>query len=284
MAQPVLQAPDDALHDPATNWQVVLVDPSKRKVVLYSPHLRRLAVSETPPGSPLTTPPRRGRLSRSGVRSWASASTSSVGSDGEERAGRPVSPLRDPISPPSSATSDVEADAKIAGPPQSHCPLCYQALPPPARRTRPSPASQQTTRTRQFPLLPPPASATSSNMSSGGLGEFAATQVSNLRDVRAVDSNWWGMLSEASSLVATPTSTASRVPPEEDGTEAGERNGGEHLDQSQMNEGYFARFFEEVQLLGQSRSLVAPSYAILTGFCIIQAEEARAPSISFGMS
>lgn len=121
-------------------------------------------------------------------------------------------------------------------------------------------------------------------MSLDGIGELATSRVSNLRDVRAVDSNWWGMLSEASSLVATPTSTASRVLSDDDGIEARETSSGEHLDQSQMNEGYFARFFEEVQLLGQSRSLVAPIYVILTNVCVIQVKEARAPSISFGMS
>ncbi|BGP34960.1 putative serine/threonine-protein kinase iks1 [Rhodotorula toruloides] len=47
-------------------------------------------------------------------------------------------------------------------------------------------------------------------------------------------------------------STASRALPSdgEDETEGGQ-GAGEHLDQSQMNEGYFARFFEEVQLLGK---------------------------------
>ncbi|BGP27254.1 putative serine/threonine-protein kinase iks1 [Rhodotorula toruloides] len=47
-------------------------------------------------------------------------------------------------------------------------------------------------------------------------------------------------------------STASRaLPDDEDGETASGWGGREHLDQSQMNEGYFARFFEEVQLLGK---------------------------------
>uniref|UniRef100_A0A0K3CIS7 BY PROTMAP: gi/472582083/gb/EMS19785.1/ protein kinase IKS1 [Rhodosporidium toruloides NP11] n=1 Tax=Rhodotorula toruloides TaxID=5286 RepID=A0A0K3CIS7_RHOTO len=246
MAQPVLPAPQDALQDPATSWQVVLVDPSKRKVVLYSPHLRRLAVTETPPGSPLATPPRRGRFSRSSGRSWASASAGSVGSDGEGRAGRAVSPLREPASPSLSTASDSEADARITGPPPSHCPLCYQPLPPPAQRRRPSPSSHETTRTRHFPLLPPPASSTSTDDSRHDEGGIVTTQLTDLRDVRPVESNWWGMLSEASSLVATPMSTASRaLPSEDEGDPASVQDGREHLDSSQMNEGYFARFFEE---------------------------------------
>lgn len=258
MAQPVLPAPQTALQDPATSWQVVLVDPSKRKVVLYSPHLRRLAVSETPPGSPLATPPRRGRFGRSGGRSWASVSTGSIGSDGEERAGRAVSPLREPASPSLSTVSDATDDVRITGPPPSHCPLCYQPLPPPAQRRRPSPSSHETTRTRHFPLLPPPASSTSTDDSRQGEDGLVTTQLTNVRDVREVDSNWWGMLSEASSLVATPMSTASRaLPSDDEGDSASGQSGGEHLDQSQMNEGYFARFFEEVQLLGQSRPPVS---------------------------
>ncbi|CDR35554.1 RHTO0S01e01904g1_1 [Rhodotorula toruloides] len=252
MAQPVLPAPQTALQDPATSWQVVLVDPSKRKVVLYSPHLRRLAVSETPPGSPLATPPRRGRFGRSGGRSWASVSTGSIGSDGEERAGRAVSPLREPASPSLSTVSDATDDVRITGPPPSHCPLCYQPLPPPAQRRRPSPSSHETTRTRHFPLLPPPASSTSTDDSRQGEDGLVTTQLTNVRDVREVDSNWWGMLSEASSLVATPMSTASRaLPSDDEGDSASGQSGAEHLDQSQMNEGYFARFFEEVQLLGK---------------------------------
>jgi hypothetical protein len=108
--------------------------------------------------------------------------------------------------------------------------------------------------------------------------------LTNVRDVREVDSNWWGMLSEASSLVATPMSTANRALPSDGENEtAGGQGADEHLDQSQMNEGYFARFFEEVQLLGELRPLVSQTAQILMPD-ILQAREVRAPSTSSGMS
>ncbi|KAK4329720.1 putative serine/threonine-protein kinase IKS1 [Rhodotorula toruloides] len=56
-------------------------------------------------------------------------------------------------------------------------------------------------------------------------------------------------------------STASRaLPSEDEGDPASVQDGREHLDSSQMNEGYFARFFEEVQLLGESRPPVSQEY------------------------
>ncbi|GAA5881810.1 hypothetical protein JCM16303_006462 [Sporobolomyces ruberrimus] len=115
--------------------------------------------------------------------------------------------------------SDEEITPPRSEPPPTLCPLCYSPLDP-SKRSTPTP------RQRVLPL-PQPSSE------------------QNTRSIRRIPS-YFKLLSEANSLANTPTTTRERT------TEATEiKRPGSSLDQSQFNEGYFAKFFEEVQLLGR---------------------------------
>ncbi|GAA5849601.1 hypothetical protein JCM9279_007285 [Rhodotorula babjevae] len=277
---PLESDPPPELED-HTHWQVVLSDPSSRKLVLYSPVLRRLAVHPTPPGSPRSSSPTfisRKRLSRLDRAPYSPS----------RREGR----ARERASPTSGETSgidegeleradDDEGDETppaeslgTVGPPPSVCPLCLQDLP----RGPGSPGSRAHRRPRATLrgwLLPPPAGEIDGETTeSDGLGRWIDSEADLDPDderravahggfgSRTLDGqSYFDLLSEVNSCATTPSSTGARAralptprPPgaHEPASGAGAaaaRDG--RLDEGQMNEGYFARFFEELQLLGK---------------------------------
>ncbi|GAA5846636.1 hypothetical protein JCM3766R1_005793 [Sporobolomyces carnicolor] len=101
------------------------------------------------------------------------------------------------------------------------CPLCYSPL---GRSSRPMPTPRQR-------ILPLPSSDPD---------HFETS-------LRRVPS-YFQLLSEANSLANTPTTTR-----QSQRTSSGKfpSRSGPPLDQTQFNEGYFAKFFEEIQLLGK---------------------------------
>lgn len=296
-APPPLALPDPPRPD-HSDWQVVLSDPSKRRVVLYSRGLNRLAIEPTPPPSPRAPSPshsRTGRRSRR-RRSWSGISSlapSEAESDADEseatRAGSPLGAgvRRRPAqtsgrwastgategedeeedSTPSSGTTrtvDARSDVRPAG----VCPLCRQTLPrePASGGTTPSTIDERTSRSRRraFPLLPPPVGF----LPDPGRHDLSRANDTGRSSALQTDQNtgtsYFELLSEANSLVNSPTATRAagaritatggegtpRSPAAGDEAEGTGR--AESLDSQQMNEGYYARFFDEVSLLGES--------------------------------
>lgn len=284
MARPPLLALEDTPTTEHNDWQVVLSDPSKRRVVLYSRNLNRLSIEPTPPSSPRTTA-RTARAPREARRRSWSGLSSVTPSEGASEAGSPSSsrassPLGagtvrrtaagstrrsrdhgDDRDGAESSTRTVVGGLAEAVP-ESVCPLCFQVLPPgpeaSARRThtpRPHP------RRRLFPLLPPP---------TGFLPDPARGDLSPPSDTDRSEAgepggtSYFELLSEANSLANTPTSTgasawkarAGEVEPPDRSGEGKPR--GDGLDSQQMNEGYYARFFDEVSLLGAFMTRRAP--------------------------
>lgn len=323
MARP----PSLALGDASTqgdhsDWQVVLSDPSKRRVVLYSRNLNRLSIEPTPPPSPsLTGSTRRRRGWRR--RSWSGLSSLEGSSEGEGggAAGAPPESTSSPLARAAAAAvrkhgrdtddddeDDEDGQQRSGGGgrpssrqhsltdavPESVCPLCFQILPPPPQPLPLSSSSAPPTTTgsaspatnggrsrnlkqkrtrhkRLFPLLPPPAgflaaaAADHHHQSSDPGTESDRTTAAESRSSHAVvagdmnaGTSYFELLSEANSLVNTPMSTGgsggnARIAPA--AAESPDHRGkakDEGLDSHQMNEGYYARFFDEVSLLGES--------------------------------
>ncbi|GAA5963131.1 hypothetical protein JCM8115_001030 [Rhodotorula mucilaginosa] len=322
MARP----PSLALGDASTqgdhsDWQVVLSDPSKRRVVLYSRNLNRLSIEPTPPPSPsLTGSTRRRRGWRR--RSWSGLSSLEGSSEGEGggAAGAPPESTSSPLARAAAAAvrkhgrdtddddeDDEDGQQRSGGGgrpssrqhsltdavPESVCPLCFQILPPPPQPLPLSSSSAPPTTTgsaspatnsgrsrnlkqkrtrhkRLFPLLPPPAgflaaaAADHHHQSSDPGTESDRTTAAESRSSHAVvagdmnaGTSYFELLSEANSLVNTPMSTGgsggnARIAPA--AAESPDHRGkakDEGLDSHQMNEGYYARFFDEVSLLGR---------------------------------
>jgi len=183
------------------DWQVVLVQPSQRKVVLFHPVLNELQVgSSSPVPSHPPVPPRRRSRRRSNGRDRSTLATGEV----------QVEQL----------DSDDDSDPTPPGresPTPNLCPLCYTPL---NRSNRPSPTPRQ----RVLPLPP-------------------SRPVQSQTTLRRIPS-YFQLLSEANSLANTPTTTR-------ESRATASQPTGPPLDQSQFNEGYFAKFFEEIQLLGK---------------------------------
>ncbi|GAA5953470.1 hypothetical protein JCM21900_005675 [Sporobolomyces salmonicolor] len=220
--------PDDSHAD----WQVVLAKPSQRKVVLYHPTSNSLAVSST--ATPSRPTSRRRRLGKErvggdlGGELGGQSTPRALASDVDEVASH--SPLRG-----SSVSSTTSTTAAVSNPP-SLCPFCYQSLRPRARS----------------PILRPhclPLQSSSDEEADDALVRPSGSQAVASRALNK-DSSYFELLSEASSLTNTPMSTGrtSRV---EDAREGWSATPEPALDQAQLNEGYFAKFFEEVQLLGR---------------------------------
>ncbi|GAA6008090.1 hypothetical protein JCM11491_001878 [Sporobolomyces phaffii] len=187
--------PDTDAH---LDWQVVLVEPTRRngKLVLYHPHSNTLQVTSPSASLPVLANQRRPRRR----------------SKGSER---PV--LFDGAAQIEQVDSDEEITPPRTESPPNLCPLCYAPLDPP-RRSTPTP------RHRTLPL--PDSSPERSDTS-----------------LRRIPS-YFQLLSEVNSLANTPTTTHQT-------TALSESDSAAPLDQGQFNEGYFAKFFEEVQLLGR---------------------------------
>ncbi|KPV71538.1 uncharacterized protein RHOBADRAFT_30943 [Rhodotorula graminis WP1] len=170
-------------------------------------------------------------------------------------------------------TPPAEAVGTI-GPPPSVCPLCLQDLP----RGPGSPSSRAHRRPRATLrgwLLPLPAGEHDGEATeSEGHGRWSDSEVDlDLDDrrrtvarggygSRTVDGqSYFDLLSEVNSRATTPSSTGARARALPTPTGAHETVAGAagpaaagrdgRLDEGQMNEGYFARFFEELQLLGK---------------------------------
>ncbi|GAA5963924.1 hypothetical protein JCM3765_006055 [Sporobolomyces pararoseus] len=182
-------------HESHLDWQVVLVQPSQRKVVLFHPILNELQVGSSPVSSlpPVSTRRRSTRRSNSGESSTLASGEVQVEQLDSE----------DETTPP-----------RKDSPPPNLCPLCYSPL---NRSSRPTPSPRQR-------VLPLPPSQTDQSQSS----------------LQRIPS-YFQLLSEANSLANTPTTTRQQQT----------SRSGPPLDQSQFNEGYFAKFFEEIQLLGK---------------------------------
>lgn len=135
---------------------------------------------------------------------------------------------------------------------------------------------------RLFPLLPPPAGSLTADRRPDDTGPFdpldrttanvddsrsntGAMGAVILGDDKLAGTTYFELLSEANSLANTPTSTggrrrgggsgsgSARITAAAAAAESPERRGhskDEGLDSHQMNEGYYARFFDEVSLLG----------------------------------
>lgn len=291
MATPPPEDPPDLQEEDHTHWQVVLSDPSSRKLVLYSPLLRRLAVHPTPPGSPRIAPgaARWTRSKAARGRSRGAGGGSGRDADG----GRPPlsAPPRGPSRPgDSEAEGDDEEDedddddeggetppAGTVGPPPSVCPLCLQDLPrggpPPtdsSGRLGVGGSRHRARGARRAWLLPPPW-ADDLAADDGGFDEPprwtpGRGSGSDSDEVRALSrapartldgQSYFDLLSEVNSRATTPSSTGSgpgaRALPHGQAQQGGlgtRASGAARLDEGQMNEGYFARFFDELQLLG----------------------------------
>ncbi|BGP51178.1 putative serine/threonine-protein kinase iks1 [Rhodotorula kratochvilovae] len=250
-------APPDPPDGDHTHWQVVLSDPSSRKLVLYSPLLRRLAVQSTPPSS------RRGSVRRAG---WALPPSERADRHARERSrggeGAAASPPSPTLSSASSRSDNGGADERVddstpdgtAGPPPSVCPLCFQALP-----RGPSPGSGSRRRRRRRSngagrgwLLPSPGAELELDEGAEADEADSARWDEDSAAGRTLETgqSYFDLLSEVNSLAPSAASTAPRaLPTPADARGAG--GAGERLDQGQMNEGYFSRFFEELQLLGK---------------------------------
>ncbi|GAA5984467.1 hypothetical protein JCM10908_003360 [Rhodotorula pacifica] len=321
MARPTPLSLEAAASQPDhSDWQVVLSDPSKRRVVLYSRNLNRLSIEPTPPPSP--TPhardaARRGNSSRR-RRSWSGLSYIDGSSDGDaidgEGGRQPAQRTSSPLASSRTTTfsrkrkahassggheerqieDDDEAAAYPSGTglltdvvPESVCPLCLQILPPSSSsatgagrseasssagttgRNRTPRQRQRRQQRRLFPLLPPPTGflpdSDADPYADGGNDSDQSSSAAGIRtstsrnavvfggDKTVAGTTYFELLSEANSLANTPTSTGggggARIAPA-----AGDSKGkakDEGLDSQQMNEGYYARFFDEVSLLGR---------------------------------
>lgn len=156
---PPLALGDASAQGDHSDWQVVLSDPSKRRVVLYSRNLNRLSIEPTPPPSPSLSGPRRRRGWRR--KSWSGLSSlegnSSEGEGAvllhEQAQTQTSSPLARAVRKHGRDADDDEDDEQQraapsasslgGGPssrqrhsltdavPESVCPLCFQILPPP---------------------------------------------------------------------------------------------------------------------------------------------------------
>ncbi|GAA5884356.1 hypothetical protein JCM3774_005403 [Rhodotorula dairenensis] len=317
MARPPRLALGDATQGDHSDWQVVLSDPSKRRVVLYSRNLNRLSVEPTPPPSPASTKPAARRRAGGGGwrrRSWSGLSSLEGSSEGEGSETPPRLQRQRTGSPLARAVkrhslhreTDDDDDDEDGGAhstrhhsltdavPESVCPLCFQTMPPAAPLRSPpasleddggspSPASSRSSRTktprqrqqrgsarqkRLFPLLPPPAGALLPDRLEDDPDPYdssdrrTTTRSSSTDRAGAVvlgdklaGTTYFELLSEANSLANTPTSTGGgnariQATPAESPERRGSRKG-EGLDSHQMNEGYYARFFDEVSLLGR---------------------------------
>lgn len=317
---PPLAIGDAGTQGEHSDWQVVLSDPSKRRVVLYSRNLNRLSIEPTPPPSPsLTGGPRRRRGWRR--RSWSGLSSLEGSSEGEGGGAGAVheqtqtttsSPLARWAAAVRKNGRDTDDDqdgqrraapSSAAGPssprsqqqrsltdavPESVCPLCFQILPPPPLSPSSAPppttrssapattsggrnrnAKQKRTRHKRLcPLLPPPAGFLADHYQSSDTGTDSDRTTAGSHAVVAGDmstgTSYFELLSEANSLVNTPMSTGggggagggnARIAPASMSAESPDRRGkakDEGLDSHQMNEGYYARFFDEVSLLGKA--------------------------------
>ncbi|GJN93231.1 hypothetical protein Rhopal_006278-T1 [Rhodotorula paludigena] len=206
--------PDDHAH----TWQVVLVDPSQRKVVLYSPHLRRLSVRPTPPGSPLLSAHRRRAVQSS------SAGASPPRALPRRARAKSASPLGVRRPSPSDHAADTEDEDELDDETEE-----------------------------AFPLLPPPELSLDDDFADGASPRAGRAEaddndewVSSLPVAAESASSYFGLLGEAHSLASSPATTRALPPADQ-----GKAREAERLDERQMNEGYFGRFFEEVQLLGK---------------------------------
>ena len=319
---PPLALGDASAQGDHNDWQVVLSDPSKRRVVLYSRNLNRLSIEPTPPPSPSLTPGSRRRRGWR-RRSWSGLSSLEGSSEGEG-GGAPAAQTQATTTSPLARVAavrkhgrdtdddDDEQQQQRSGGggrpfsrqhsltdavPESVCPLCFQILPPPPPLPLSSSSAPPTTTTtaavgsaspaanggrnrnskqkrtrhkRLFPLLPPPAGFLADYHQSPDPGtESDRTTAAESRSSHAVvagdmnaGTSYFELLSEANSLVNTPMSTGggggaggggggnARIAAAESPDRRGKAKD-EGLDSHQMNEGYYARFFDEVSLLGE---------------------------------
>ncbi|GAA6044016.1 hypothetical protein JCM8097_004301 [Rhodosporidiobolus ruineniae] len=203
---------------PAPGYELILVSPSANKLVLYSPRTRQFAVQ---PAFALPS---------------VSSSTSTATAGDDEA----------PTAPPLPAPSTASSSSSTPRGPASYCPFCHQpVLRPPGRH--PSPLQHQF-----LPLPPSDPLRSAEPDSASDDADWGFTSGRRRRWTRsgttAHEGAYFELLSEANSLAGSPRTTGTQRGIE--GVEgAGVRDEGLH--EGQMNEGYCARFFEEVQLLGR---------------------------------
>ncbi|GAA5985992.1 hypothetical protein JCM11641_004893 [Rhodosporidiobolus odoratus] len=225
----LLLPPDD--H---TDWQVVLVDPSTRRVVLHDPRQNRFAVR---PGSH----PSQRLLEDRESQDTRDNGLEEFRSNGDQRRlGEDSSPLSPADLSPTSSQSVT--------PPGSTCPLCRQSLSPTSNlHKRHRPTGQ--------PFLPLPPSSTfetpSASAAESDDGSTESSQRKSWRNGRRAGKHgaYFELLSEVNSLANSPSTTAGHT--RSLASEGGSAAEAEGLGAGQMNEGYCEKFFEEVQLLGK---------------------------------
>ena len=207
--------PQTTLEDLHRDWRLVLAKP-QRKVVLYNARNNALIVSSPNPSTVTTTTDRELRASSSEYyRSRL---------DSEEVQVESLDSDEEIITPPPIPTSSQTTTTPTTRSPPNLCPLCYSPLPS-AIRKPPTP------RQRTLPLSSPQSSL-----------DDDSDEENN--QILSRVPTYFQLLSEANSLANTPTTTGQARRGE--GTPIAEPP----LNHSQFNEGYFSKFFEEVQLLG----------------------------------
>ncbi|GAA5936987.1 hypothetical protein JCM10213_000159 [Rhodosporidiobolus nylandii] len=211
----------------SSSWQVVLVGP-ERKVVLYEPRRNRFAVASSSVRPPSTRTPSEAYIEDTDSSTIARELTRNGGSARETP----------PPAPSPSSAQTTRAPASL-------CPLCYQPIP----HSR-SPGRRATSPPRHAPLPLPPSSpfaAVDSDEEGSGDEWWGRGRGRTASSTKAKDGSYFELLSEANSRVNSPATTRRGL---EGGAEA-PGTADPALGEGQMNQGYTAKFFEEVQLLGR---------------------------------
>ncbi|GAA5821418.1 hypothetical protein JCM10212_002337 [Sporobolomyces blumeae] len=273
------------------DWQVVLVRPSQRKVVLFNPLSNTLTVSSHPsptadhsfdPFDAVDRP--RWNVERRVQRRRDEPDQVRVEAIDSDDDGDVVDPESPPPATPfgstrstspgrrprPTTTTTTTAEHRLAHEPPPLCPFCHSPLRRPA--SRPAPTAR--TRSKALPLPSPPRSSPDDPTRSGSPSEPETDEEDDARrtpDPRAGTAStsrvvarvpsYFQLLSEANSLANTPTPTGRTAASYDgrtgtdgrsaDAADAARASHESPLNHSQLNEGYYAKFFEQVQLLGK---------------------------------
>lgn len=204
------------VDDSRSDWRLVLAPRSQRKVVLFNRSQNALIVSSPNQSTSTTTTLGDSRAGSLGCHRPRLAS--------EEVQVEPLDSDED--SPPPPSTTSSRTSTPTTRSPLNLCPLCYSPLHT-TNRKPPTP------RQRTLPLSSPIS--------------LDHEAVENTQILTRVPT-YFQLLSEANSLANTPTTTGQAR--DVKGTESSKPITEPPLNHSQFNEGYFSKFFEEVQLLG----------------------------------